>query len=71
MADMNVNIKSIIKIKRGTAAQWASSNPVLEEGELGLDNTNNILKVGNGSSNWSTLPTLNSQDIPITDLRGL
>lgn len=47
---------TVIQVRRGTAAQWASANPVLAAGELGLDTTNNILKVGNGSAAWLSLP---------------
>ena len=44
-----------ILIKRGTSTQWTSSSTPLYAGELGLDTTNNILKVGNGNDLWSTL----------------
>lgn len=47
-----------IRIRQGTAAQWASSNPVLADGEPGYDTTNDVFKVGNGSSTWSNLPAL-------------
>ena len=48
-----------ILIKRGTATQWAASTTALLPGELGLDTTNNILKVGNGTSLWGTLTAIN------------
>lgn len=48
----------IIRIRRGTTSQWASSTRVLEPGELGLDTTLNKVKVGNGSALWSALPWL-------------
>ena len=40
-----------IQLRRDTAANWASSNPVLVEGELGieLDDSRNRIKIGNGS----------------------
>lgn len=47
-----------IKIRRDTAANLASTNPVLQDGELCLDKTNKILKVGDGVSTWSALPSL-------------
>ena len=37
-----------ILIKRGTYTQWNSSTTPLAVGELGLDTTNDVLKVGNG-----------------------
>jgi hypothetical protein len=47
---------NIIKLRRDTAANWTSVNPVLNEGELGLDLTNDKIKIGDGSSTWSGLP---------------
>jgi len=47
---------NIIKLRRDTAANWASVNPVLASGEMGLDTTNDKIKIGNGSSTWSALP---------------
>lgn len=44
-----------IQIRRDTAANWTSTNPVLAAGEFGLDTTNNWLKVGDGSTAWNSL----------------
>lgn len=41
--------------RRGTTAQWASANPVLGDGEMGIDKTAGIIKVGNGDDPWSDL----------------
>jgi len=49
---------SRIRIRRGTTAQWNSSNKILESGELGIDTTLNKIKAGNGTSLWSALPYL-------------
>jgi hypothetical protein len=57
----------VIKIRRGTTQQWASSNRVLQLGELGLDTTLNKLKAGNGSTAWSSLPFLQA-DADVTEL---
>ncbi len=45
-----------IKFRRGTAAQWASSNPVLASGEPGFETDTGKIKFGNGTSAWATLP---------------
>lgn len=45
----------LIKLRRGTAAQWAATNPVLATGEAGYDSTNNELRIGNGTTQWSGL----------------
>jgi hypothetical protein len=44
-----------IQFRRDTAASWTSNNPVLLEGELGLDTTNDHFKIGDGTTNWNTL----------------
>lgn len=41
--------------RRGTSAQWASQNPVLGDGEIGIDKTAGIIKVGNGTDPWAIL----------------
>lgn len=44
-----------IQVRRGTEAEWAAADPVLASGEWGLDRTNNIVKIGDGSTVWSLL----------------
>ena len=50
---------SVIRLRRGTSAQWAASTIVLATAELGLDTTLNKLKVGNGLYTWPNLPFIN------------
>ena len=47
--------QTVIKLRRGTAAQWTSANPVLAAGEVGLETDTNRTKYGNGSTAWNTL----------------
>lgn len=49
---------SIVK----TAAEWESQNTVLGAGVFGYDSTNKIIKAGDGTTAWKTLPTLLSTD---------
>ncbi len=49
-------MSSIIQWRRGTAADWTSADPILAEGEWGLETDTQQIKVGNGTDNWSTLP---------------
>jgi hypothetical protein len=44
-----------IFLRRDTAANWASENPVLSVGEPAFDTTNQILKVGDGTTPWNSL----------------
>lgn len=44
-----------IEFRRGTTSQWTTSNPVLASAEPGWDSTLKRLKLGDGSTSWSTL----------------
>lgn len=44
-----------IQLRRGTASQWTSANPVLAAGEQGWESDTNKVKIGNGSSAWNSL----------------
>ena len=45
-----------IQVRRDSAANWASVNPVLAEGEIGCDLDTTQIKIGNGSDAWNDLP---------------
>jgi uncharacterized protein YjbI with pentapeptide repeats len=45
-----------IQLRRGTAAEWASADPILAEGEVGADLTSGRFKIGDGSTHWSSIP---------------
>ena len=45
-----------IKLRRDTAANWVSINPVLASGEPGLETDTLKIKYGDGSSTWNSLP---------------
>jgi Major tropism determinant N-terminal domain len=51
MTTMNVTFK----LRRDTTANWATYNPVLQAGEIGIDTTLNKFKIGNGSAAWGVL----------------
>ena len=51
---------TIIRVRRGTAAQWTASNRVLALGELGLETDTHKLKGGDGVTAWSSLPYISS-----------
>ena len=44
-----------IKLRRGTAAQWTATNPVLAEGEFGAETDTRKFKIGNGVTAWNSL----------------
>lgn len=49
---------SEIRLRRGTAAAWATTSEILDEGEPGYDTTNRILKIGDGVNRWPQLPAM-------------
>lgn len=44
-----------IQLRRGSAVQWASSNPILASGEIGVELDTKKFKLGNGITNWNDL----------------
>lgn len=65
-------MSSLIQFRRDTAANWASANPVLAEGELGLVLDTGAYKIGNGVDAWNDLseaelsPTVTALDLNAT-----
>jgi hypothetical protein len=49
-------VKTVIKLRNGTAAQWTSTNPTLVKGELGIETDTNKFKFGDGTTAWTALP---------------
>lgn len=56
MADNIVSVK--LRTRYDTAANWTTNNPVLLSGELGIESDMLKMKVGNGSTAWTSLPYL-------------
>ena len=44
-----------IQIRRDTASNWTSSNPTLSQGEQGYETDTGKLKIGDGSTAWTSL----------------
>ena len=51
---MATEIKKIIS-RRDTAAKWEANNPILAQGEIGVDTTNKVMKIGDGVTPWKSL----------------
>ena len=43
-----------IQIRRDTAANWTSANPILASGEIGFETDTGRFKIGNGSTAWTS-----------------
>jgi len=48
----------LIQIRRDTASNWTSANTVLAQGELGAETDTSKIKIGDGSTAWSSLSYL-------------
>ena len=44
-----------VRLRRDTAANWTAENPVLLNGEMGIETDTRRYKVGDGSTAWSSL----------------
>jgi hypothetical protein len=51
-----------IQIRRDTSTNWTTNNPVLKAGEMGLDTTTMSIKVGDGTTAWSSLNYVAARD---------
>lgn len=45
-----------IQFRRGLASEWQSVNPILAQGEMGLELDTNKAKIGDGVLSWNDLP---------------
>ena len=45
----------IIQLRRDTAANWTTTDPILAQGELGIELDTDKFKVGDGATSWSSL----------------
>ena len=44
-----------IKLRRGTASEWTTANPILAAGEMGIETDTRKFKFGDGTTPWNTL----------------
>lgn len=45
-----------IQIRRDSSTNWEVNNPVLLQGEMGLETNTDFLKIGDGQTEWNSLP---------------
>ena len=59
-----------IQLRRGNTSEWTNANPILAQGEVGIDLDQNRVKIGDGSTPWNSLayerPDDQSSNIPNT-----
>lgn len=59
-----------IQMRRGTAAQWATANTLLAEGEIGLELDTQKFKMGTGVLAWSSLSYYTAGASTVTSVNG-
>lgn len=47
-----------IQLRRGTATEWTTANPILADGEQGHETDTDRRKIGDGVTTWNALPYL-------------
>jgi|GEM_PF-5867546 len=53
--ESNTTLFRLIQLRRDTAANWASANPILAQGEPGFELDTLKMKIGDGNTVWSSL----------------
>lgn len=56
------SVKVTLQIRHDEAADWVTRNPVLAQGEYGLETDTFLIKIGDGVTDWINLPYLNKLD---------
>lgn len=51
-----------LRIRNASSTNWTTRNPVLAQGEFGLENNTFLIKIGDGVRDWAHLPYLNKLD---------
>jgi len=52
-----------IQFRRGLSGDWSTANPILADGELGFETDTKVIKFGDGTTPWNTLPAAAAGDI--------
>lgn len=50
-----------IQFRRDTTANWASVNPILAPGEIGIDTEIRLFKIGDGFTAWNDLEFIRTE----------
>jgi hypothetical protein len=59
-----------LQLRRGSAAQWTAANTLLAQGELGLETDTAKLKIGDGSTAWTSLAYYTAGSAAVTSVNG-
>jgi hypothetical protein len=54
-----------IQLRNDTAANWTAADPILAQGEMGLETDTRLFKIGDGINNWSDLDYAPLTGVPV------
>ncbi len=57
-----------LQIRRGTASQWTSANPTLAAGEMGVETDTRKVKIGDGTTGWTSLNYIAADNPEISEI---
>ena len=57
-----------IQLRRDTLSNWSTVNPVLAEGEFGIEQDTNKIKIGDGITNWNSLVYFTTSPVSFTKI---
>ncbi len=57
-----------IQLRRGTASQWTSANPILAAGEMGVETDTRKVKIGDGTTSWTSLDYVAADSPEISEI---
>jgi hypothetical protein len=63
---MATNVR--FELRRGTSGPWQQANPVLASGEPGVETDTGNMKVGDGVTQWNSLPYFTPTFDPVTNV---
>lgn len=58
---------TLIQIRRDTQANWTANDPILASGEIAFSTDQYKIKIGDGTSNWSSLAYMTATPTEITN----
>jgi hypothetical protein len=60
-------VQTRIQVRRDTASNWTSTNPTLAAGEFGFETDTTKVKIGNGSTAWTSLGYVGGSTVSVSD----
>jgi hypothetical protein len=57
-----------IQLRRDTLLNWSTVNPILAEGEFGIEQDTNKIKIGDGITNWNSLVYFTTSPVSFTKI---